>query len=264
MNYRGAVFFDYDGTIADEREKLFGPSTKTLEAFAKLKENGYLVVLATGRSKCYSAPLVSGMEGYVTTNGTYVEVGGQVVQDITIPPEVVADFASFCIENNINYILEKQDACYSYDMQDPSFLMVMDMFQIPHEYFKPADQTDFSGVGKLMASYPDNHALDRLVARFEKDFVIAPEREILSTDVSLRGVTKANGVKKLIEHLNLDYQNTYAFGDGGNDYDMLKTVGTGVAMGIHAPCLEEVAAFTTGTVKEEGIYQGLLKLGLID
>lgn len=34
-----------------------------------------------------------------------------------------------------------------------------------------------------------------------------------------------------MKHFKLDLNDTYAFGDGDNDYDMLKTVGYGIAMG---------------------------------
>ena len=42
MEYKGIVFFDYDGTLTDENEKIFTPTEKTKKAIDALNENGYL------------------------------------------------------------------------------------------------------------------------------------------------------------------------------------------------------------------------------
>ena len=48
--FKGAVFFDYDGTLTDKDAGLFVPSPKTVEAIKRLQKNGYAACLATGRS----------------------------------------------------------------------------------------------------------------------------------------------------------------------------------------------------------------------
>ena len=54
--YQGAVFFDADGTLIDGPSGIFAPTEKTKEAIAQLREQGFLTVLATGRSQCYVLP----------------------------------------------------------------------------------------------------------------------------------------------------------------------------------------------------------------
>ncbi|MEG2669141.1 MAG: HAD hydrolase family protein, partial [Oscillospiraceae bacterium] len=61
----------------------------------------------------------------------------------------------------------------------------------------------------------------------------------------------------------INISDTYAFGDGDNDYDMLKFVGTGIAMGNHTERLNDIVEMITDTVQNEGIYKGLKKLQLI-
>ena len=51
--FKGAVFFDYDGTLTDKDAGLFVPSQKTVEAIKCLQKNGYAACLATGRSLKY-------------------------------------------------------------------------------------------------------------------------------------------------------------------------------------------------------------------
>ena len=46
-----------------------------------------------------------------------------------------------------------------------------------------------------------------------------------------------------------------AFGDGGNDLEMLREVGCGVAMANAQPAVTAVANATTGTNQEQGVLQ---------
>ena len=55
-----------------------------------------------------------------------------------------------------------------------------------------------------------------------------------------------------------------AFGDGGNDIDMLLAVKNSVVMGHHSPLLDGKGDFVTDTVKNEGIYKALLHYQLLE
>ena len=48
--YKGVVFFDYDGTTVDEVDDIATATPKTVESLNKLKENGYLTMLCSGRT----------------------------------------------------------------------------------------------------------------------------------------------------------------------------------------------------------------------
>ncbi len=67
----------------------------------------------------------------------------------------------------------------------------------------------------------------------------------------------------MIERLPFDISDTYAFGDGLNDLQMIEYVGTGVAMGNAVPELKEIADFVTKPVDEDGIAYAVKELGLL-
>lgn len=60
-------------------------------------------------------------------------------------------------------------------------------------------------------------------------------------DVIQPGVNKATGLKRLGDSLGIDLSEMCAFGDGGNDLEMLQEVGLGVAMQNASPQVSAIA-----------------------
>ena len=91
-----------------------------------------------------------------------------------------------------------------------------------------------------------------------------PHLGLTSCDVNPLGVTKADGIRAIVEHFGIPFENTYAFGDGGNDIDMLKAVKHAVVMGQHSALLDNIGEYVTDTVKNEGIYKALMHYKLLE
>ncbi|MCG0591816.1 HAD superfamily hydrolase [Lactiplantibacillus plantarum] len=68
-------------------------------------------------------------------------------------------------------------------------------------------------------------------------------------------MNKAAGLAQLGQVLGIDLADMAAFGDGGNDLEMLREVGCGVAMANAQPAVTAVANATTGTNQEQGVLQ---------
>ena len=54
------------------------------------------------------------------------------------------------------------------------------------------------------------------------------------------------------------------FGDGPNDMEIFDYVGLKIAMGNATPELKAKADYVTGTVEEDGIFNALEELGLVE
>ena len=67
----------------------------------------------------------------------------------------------------------------------------------------------------------------------------------------------------MVEYFGFSLDETIAFGDGGNDVDMLQAAGIGVAMGNASDSVKAVADEVCGSVDEDGIYYYLKEKGLI-
>ena len=78
-----------------------------------------------------------------------------------------------------------------------------------------------------------------------------------------KGNSKAEGIKRFLEYLNQEDAETYAFGDGPNDIEMLQAVTHPVAMGNAIPVPKELGEFITTNNTDNGIINGLKHYGLI-
>jgi hydroxymethylpyrimidine pyrophosphatase-like HAD family hydrolase len=94
-------------------------------------------------------------------------------------------------------------------------------------------------------------------------FVTAPHPAHGYVDCYLEGNTKADGIDKAIKHLGLEDYKTYAFGDGNNDLEMFDRVDVAVAMENATDELKAKANLITKANYTDGVYHGLVKLGLI-
>lgn len=76
---RKAVFFDIDGTLWDEH---FVIPESTKEAIRKLRENGHLAFLCSGRTRAFIQDerlLALGFDGIVAGCGTWIEMDGKTL-----------------------------------------------------------------------------------------------------------------------------------------------------------------------------------------
>jgi len=73
---------------------------------------------------------------------------------------------------------------------------------------------------------------------------------------------KGTGLDHLIKSLNIKKDEVLAFGDGGNDVDLLKSSGWPVAMENACDELKAVAKLTTKSNVEDGVADMLEKIFL--
>lgn len=72
---------------------------------------------------------------------------------------------------------------------------------------------------------------------------------------------KSAGIKYIKKMRNLQRSELIAFGDGENDLEMLKEVGTSVAMGNAVEEVKRISTMITDSNKDDGIITALSKIG---
>ena len=68
---------------------------------------------------------------------------------------------------------------------------------------------------------------------------------------------KAGGIAETCAKYGFGQKEIMAFGDGGNDIDMLEYAGIGVAMGNAGETAKVAADYVTTAVDDDGIYNAL-------
>ncbi len=113
----------------------------------------------------------------------------------------------------------------------------------------------------LMCLYAD----ERMVESYQEAFphLIFSRWHPYIVNVLQENVSKSVAIKNVLAHFGYKESEAIAFGDGGNDIDMLKLVGLGIAMGNGSKALKASADIVTKKASENGIDFALRKLRLI-
>ncbi len=255
--YKGAVFFDYDGTLTDENNHIYSPTAKTLYVLEKLRANGYATFLTTGRMKPLTTMLSGKFTGLITSNGAYTEVEGKCINSITIPEKLLKNAVEYMNRENIHYAFETSTCAYTNGLKNQHFIEVLDHFKLAKSLFKPLTTETVNKAYKIIITYDSEDKLINMQNTFSDVFDIKPHRFCLSADVNHKSVSKGVGVDAVLDYLNIPKENSYAVGDGANDLTMIKNVCHGIIMGEHSKELEPYAEFVTKSVKDDGIFFAL-------
>lgn len=253
------VFFDIDGTLYNKNKQL---PASAKSAVLKLKEKGIHVAIATGRGPFMIEQLRSelGIDWFVSYNGQYVEANGEIIFHRPIPV------------SELTRLEQEADA-----QQHPMVFMSRERMitnRYKHAVVEHCIRSlDIDSPTYVPKGYLEGNTYQALIFCTKEEEHIYREKyphlEYVrwhehTTDVLNGGISKAVGIRKLIDHLGLSMDHVYAFGDGLNDIEMLQAVRTGIAMGNAPEEVKQVADWVTRSSDEDGIEYGLKYLGLIE
>lgn len=252
------IFFDIDGTLLNEDKEL--PSS-TKEAIAYLKKAGHQVAIATGRAPFMFQDLREelGIDTYVSFNGQYVVVDGEVIYKNPLPTETLKLLLDFAKKNEHSLVFMDHEDMRSSIEYDPFIEESIGTLKIDHPKH---DQTYLNDREIYQTLLFCNQAAEQPYIHAFNQFQFVRWHPV-STDILPAGGSKAKGIEKMISHLGLASDQIYAFGDGLNDIEMLTFVKNSVAMGNAHDEVKKVAKHVTKHVNEDGILHGLQLVGLL-
>lgn len=259
------LFFDIDGTLIDCNKGIYEISSVNTQTLDTLKEKGHDVFLATGRCKCFITEGVYRypFSGYVTCNGGYVEYKNQPVFKAVVPSVAIKETMKLAEELDLDYYFEANDYIYVRNKNNPKHIAFATRWGMKEEtvidQFDPGDIETYIG----MIVVNDVRDIPVMTKRLSPYFDIQRHQSDVSFDLTLKGISKALGIQKLVEALHKDMKDTIAFGDGRNDVEMLETVGTGVAMKNAMEEALEAADEICDAVENDGITSWLKNKGII-
>lgn len=260
-----AIFFDIDGTLRDIHTG--GVPQSTVVAVRKLRDGGYFLGVATGRSMLDiedNIREVVDWDAYVCLNGqeVYTKLDGKIY-GVLLPDDLVLK----CIE-----IAEKSGRPVQLDPggslpyltrePDDAIREAYDVFNITVPEVRPYRGEPITAVMVFGAHENDFGEYENIK---ETGVCVYPGAAkdtsgAVYADIALKGISKYSGIEKVLERYGIG--GYIAFGDSCNDLEMMLHAEISVAMGDSHRSIEAVATHRTKTAAEGGIEAACEKLEL--
>lgn len=262
MERKKAVFFDIDGTLWD-RMNYIPESTKL--AIKKLRENGHLAFLCSGRSRGYiqNPELLSlGFDGIVSGCGTMIEYQNEIVFCRTLDPVIAERMICTVRKYGLRPILEGTEYLYLDEAEFGSDPYGQKLKRELGERMRSIE-SDWGTweICKLSCAtdHADREACFRELEQ-DVDFIIHDSSVV---EIVPKGFHKGTGIQRVCEILHLDLEDTIAVGDSANDLGMFEVAGISIAMGNGSEAAKAAADYVTTPLLEDGIWNACRHFGLV-
>ena len=257
------AFFDIDGTLVNVPNGLMHPTQKTIHALNEFKKMGNKIVIATARGEAPQSVADIHFDGYIFNDGHYICYNNETLVDETFSATQVQKLMDVFSKYDGRSMFNGPKGSWCAFLDDELVIKHREMFngtserpEGVHEEFSAEDvQTRSSCV--LFKNAED---LWNAYHELEEEFTMIPyDTGLIRMDVYCKGFTKGTACDYLYKKLGINYEDTYAFGDGHNDMQMLSLVKHGIAMGNAIEELKKVASEVTDTVDNDGIAKAFEK-----
>lgn len=259
------IAIDLDGTLLNSEGKI---SLESKEYLMDLRRQGYVIVIATGRS------LKSAM---LATDGAF------------FAHCIIASSGGVVFDNLNKKILKKENISYKtaqsiLNLYDPcmSFIEIADL-EYYNRYCKTLieDSNEIRKINNMFEFLENKNDIFYICIEFKNDkyaerinkYILKKFDELDSITVHSchsdkihiemfkKGVSKYKAVSYIARLCDIPDENIIAFGDSENDLDLIKNSGVGVAMNNAIDMVKENAKYITKTNDENGVIE-FLKLYL--
>lgn len=258
MKPKALVFFDLDGTLLNDHSEL---DKEVIDALEKLKANGGVPFIATGRSHIQVQHVLEQtvIDSFISLNGQYIQYEGKDLYEGIIDKEIIERVKEKVLVKGMSVSFYSKEA-FRVTKKDPIMIRAYEFIhtEIPEvdpDYHKEKDIL-------MLLLFTENRELDK---EFVNEF---PELSFYrnspySIDTILQENSKAVGIDRIIKEKNFQDVPVYAFGDGPNDIEMLRKADYSIAMENGTEEVKEISDIVVKSNIEGGIVEGLQHFGLI-
>lgn len=252
------LFFDIDGTLVPNGQDE-GPDPETVRGLKATQKCGNKVILCTGRTLCDVLKIVNSVEpdGLIAGAGAYVWAEGNVIFHSVISKEMLSRTADEIIRSKVSCLFEGTYGFYYVGQGETT--MPWDFPRIE----RAEDITGEESIEKFTAHVSSKEEFSRLRPWLEKYYDVYDHSGTFFEMVR-HGMDKSVGVEKICRFYGAAREDTISFGDSKNDIPMLRSTGTGVAMGGAPEELLREATYVTDTLDNHGIVKALAALAVMD
>ncbi|MEW7291177.1 HAD family hydrolase [Aquimarina sp. 2304DJ70-9] len=254
------VFSDIDGTLLNPEREL---SEFTISEIKRIKDE-IPVILISSRMPSAMTHLQEKLEitnqPLICYNGGLILINKKVVHSTYIATDIIKELHNFNSNQDIHISVYHNDDWYVPEMDFWAHREAQNTKVDP--VVKPLQQvikkwnSENKGAHKIMCMGEESY-IDKAYTFLENNFA---ERLHLYRskptyiEIAHKSISKLTAIEILLNtHFNIPIAKAIAFGDNYNDIDMLKAVGTGVAVANAKPETLEIANTITLAGKEDGV-----------
>lgn len=274
------IFIDIDGTLFDHAKDAIPESAKN--AILSAKSKGHKIFLSTGRpyadidQEILNFPL----DGMIVSCGAVVYVDNKPIYCKTYPQKELISLIQFMLDNNIgfsldgirkNYLTEEAFNCLSslmFKNNEDSELSRAMMAKNNCFPFEDMKEEDLKEVVKISIFTKNKESCEKLFQRIPESLVGFMYKnnhlDLYNGEISIKGITKATGLKKITTYLSKNIKDTIVIGDSLNDLDILQEAGLSICMGNGTDECKEIADFTTKHISDDRLAYALKYFNLAD
>jgi len=262
---RKAVFFDVDGTLYKEGR---GVPESTREGIRKLRENGHLAFVCSGRGRLMVPEeiLDIGFDGILATCGMYGEFRGEKVFEYRMEEELVHWTRRYLAGYKSNFIMEGNEWIFyeeeKYREHGADWYIKAILAKCPECFLPIAKEGDVRACKCGVHIFGDENTVERGFAGLKERFQVMRHTPNIA-EIVPHGHSKGTGIRHICEKLGIALTDTFSFGDSCNDVAMLQTTNTGIVMGDGTDAAMAYADYVTSPLYEDGIWNGLSHFGLL-
>lgn len=255
------VAVDVDGTFIRDNYTFDEPRFEKI--FARMKKAGCQFVVASGNQYYQLREIFSRYSeeiSFVSDNGACVESHGELIFSADVPRATAHSAIDACREiSGVQIFMCCVKCAYCERGNVPA-----DLFKFMHRYMPRMEMVDDlkkvdDQILKFALIVPEGRAQEyEEILREKLSGNLTPTTSgNVSIDLIVPGLHKASGIARLVERFGITPAQCAAFGDSGNDIEMLRYCGESYAMANAAQNVKDAAKHICLTNNEDGVLVAL-------
>lgn len=260
------VAVDMDGTFLDNQKQY--DRQRFMRCYEEMKARGIKFVVASGNQYYQLAsffPTIASEIAFVAENGAWILDGEEELFCGEFSrPDVYAllDTLQKGDYPGLRYILCGRESAYYFEGADEQWLAKMRHYCHRLKAIQSLEETSHDRLFKFALNLSDDYVEPLMadIQRLHKGAAAATSSGHGSVDLIVPGHHKANGLNILAQRWGIDHQQVLAFGDGGNDLEMLRQSGFSFAMANAPQRVKEAARYAAPANSDAGVLQVIEKM----
>lgn len=266
------ILFDVDGTLISYDGIL---PQSTIHSIRQARQNGHLCFIVTGRSKGHVSKKILdiGFDGMICGNGSYIEVNGTILKDMTFSLEETKNFVDYLESHDLSFYMECDRCVYgskdfetraipaykAYGCKEP--IVIKELYpdmEFPTNLIQP----HISKINYILSSYQDYLDFKQTFPSYRCMTWGGIGEKAIFGDVTLI-IDKATSIQELANYLHIETKDIVSFGDAEVDISMFEVSGLSISFQGAKKAAQEAAHYVTDAVVEDGIQKALMHFHLI-